>query len=56
MIIKTSLCLFLHKNMHCGYSLEASRRGASNEYLQCMFFMAKLSMKTAEIRCVFDDI
>ena len=24
---------FLHKNVCCGYSLEASRRGASNEYL-----------------------
>ena len=29
--------LFLHKNIHCGYSLEAPRRGASNEYPQHMF-------------------
>ena len=30
-------CLFLHENMSCGYSLEAPRRGASNEYPQLMF-------------------
>ena len=29
--------LFLHENIHCGYSLEAPRRGASNEYPQHMF-------------------
>ena len=29
--------LFLHKNICCGYSLEAPRRGASNEYPQHMF-------------------
>ena len=29
--------LFLHKNICCGYSLEAPRRGASNEYTQHMF-------------------
>ena len=29
--------LFLHKNIYCGYSLEAPYRGASNEYPQHMF-------------------
>ena len=29
--------LFLNKNICCGYSLEAPRRGASNEYPQHMF-------------------
>ena len=29
--------LFLHENICCGYSLEAPRRGASNEYPQRMF-------------------
>ena len=29
--------LFLNKNIRCGYSLEAPRRGASNEYPQHMF-------------------
>ena len=29
--------LFLHKNMYCGYSLEAPHQGASNEYPQHMF-------------------
>ena len=29
--------LFLHENICCGYSLEAPRRGASNEYPQHMF-------------------
>ena len=31
------LFLLCHKNIRCGYSLEAPRRGASNEYPQCMF-------------------
>ena len=29
--------LFLHENICCGYSLEAPRQGASNEYPQYMF-------------------
>ena len=29
--------LFLHENICCGYSLEAPRQGASNEYPQHMF-------------------
>ena len=29
--------LFLHKNIGCGYSLEAPHRGSSNEYQQPMF-------------------
>ena len=29
--------LFLHKNIHCGYSLDVPRRGTSNEYPQYMF-------------------
>ena len=29
--------LFLYKNICCGYSLEAPRRGTSNEYPQHMF-------------------
>ena len=29
--------LFLEENIRCGYSLEAPRRGASNEYPQRMF-------------------
>ena len=29
--------LFVHENICCGYSLEAPRRGASNEYPQLMF-------------------
>ena len=29
--------LFLKENICCGYSLEAPRRGASNEYPQHMF-------------------
>ena len=30
--------LYLHKNISCGYSLEVSWRGASNEYPYCMFY------------------
>ena len=29
--------LFLHKNIYCGYSLEAPQTGTSNEYPQHMF-------------------
>ena len=32
-----NIFLFLHENICCGYSLEAPRRGASNEYPQHMF-------------------
>ena len=31
------LFLFLHKNIRCGYSLEAPQLGTSNEYPQHMF-------------------
>ena len=37
MIIKQWLCLILHKNICCGYSLESPRQGDSNEYPQHMF-------------------
>ena len=30
------LCLFLHKNICCGYSLESSRRCDSNEYAEAI--------------------
>ena len=39
MIILGYFFLFLHKHICCGYSLEAPRRVASNEYPQHMFFM-----------------
>ena len=29
--------LFLFRNIDCGYSLESSRRGGTNEYPQSMF-------------------
>ena len=32
MIIGAIVFLYLHRNRCCGYSLEAPRRGASNEY------------------------
>ena len=32
------ICLFLFKNIECGYSLEPPRRGGSNEYPQFMFW------------------
>ena len=31
--------LFLIQNIHCGYTLEPPRRGGSNEYPQCMFWI-----------------
>ena len=34
----TLLVLFLLKSIDCGYSLEPSRRGGSNEYPYSMFF------------------
>ena len=38
-IILGYLFLFLLKNICCGYSLEAPRRGASNEYPQHIFLL-----------------
>ena len=32
-----NIFLFLHENICCGYSLEAPRQGASNEYPQHVF-------------------
>ena len=29
----------LAQNIHCRYTLEPPRRGGSNEYLQCMFWI-----------------
>ena len=37
MIFSGIFFLFLHKNISCGYSLEAPQQGASNEYPQHMF-------------------
>ena len=37
MIILEIFFLFLHKNICCGYSLEAPHQGASNEYPQHIF-------------------
>ena len=39
MIIMGSFSPVLHTNICCGYSLEAPRRGASNEYPQHMFLL-----------------
>ena len=36
-IIKGLFCLFFHKNIYCGYSLESPCRGDSNVYPQYMF-------------------
>ena len=38
MIILEKIILFLHKNICCGYSIEAPRRGASNEYHNICFY------------------
>ena len=38
MIIKG--CLFLHKNICCGYSLESPWRGDSNQYPQHTFLLS----------------
>ena len=35
--IHTIFFLFFHENISCGYSIEAPRQGASNEYRQHMF-------------------
>ena len=36
-MIKGLLCLFLHKNVCCGFSLESLHCGDSNEYLESTF-------------------
>ena len=35
---KSTDLIFLHEKIHCGYSLEAPRWGASNEYPKYMFY------------------
>ena len=40
-IILVKFSPILHKNMYCGYSLEASHRGTSNEYNSMCFHREK---------------
>ena len=37
LILKTGV--HFSQNIHCGYTLEPPRRGGSNEYPQCMFWI-----------------
>ena len=41
MIILGYVFLFLHNKICCGYSLEAPRRGASNEYHNICFMVKR---------------
>ena len=41
--------LFLHVNIHCGYSLEVPHWGTSNEYPQCMFVVYEIRKKSEGI-------
>ena len=43
--------LFLNENICCGYSLEAPRRGASNEYPQHMFSRAQDGIQLTTVQC-----
>ena len=36
---KTDTFNIIVQNIHCGYTLEPPRRGGSNEYPQCMFWI-----------------
>ena len=47
--------LFLHKNIRCGYSLEAPQRGASNEYHNTGFYHRVLLMDTHNI-CLYGEL
>ena len=50
--------LFLNKNICCGYSLEAPRRGASNEHPQHMFSLRnkKYIMWIPSLICSYDQV
>ena len=49
-----NIFLFLHENICCGYSLEAARRGTSNEYHQHMFLWRnKKNIKTFGLKTAF---
>ena len=45
---QVNIFLFLHENICCGYSLEASRRGTTYEYPQHMFLSRNKNKKSAE--------
>ena len=52
MIIKGKFSIVLHKSIRCGYSLESSQRGDSDEYPQRMFLWRnneKLSLNYLQI-------
>ena len=44
------LFLFLHKNIWCGYSLEAFQQGASTEYLHGFWWRNKKNISTFQLR------
>ena len=48
--------LFLHKNTRCGYSLEAPRWGASNEYSQHMFSWRNKKNIIPPLICSYADL
>ena len=50
-VIFFSFFLFQHKNIYCGYSLEAPWQGASNEYPHYMFCKALLMSTTILCFC-----
>ena len=48
--------LFLLKNIDCGYSLEPPRQGASNKYLQSMFWAEIWKNHNFYLKTSFDEI
>ena len=41
-VLKTTFCLFLHRNISCGYSLKPHQLSASNEYPQFIFLQKNM--------------
>ena len=43
-------------NIHCGYSLEPPRRGGSNEYPQCTFWIKNKTIRNTSAKPSFSSI
>ena len=57
MIIKGLFSLFLHKNIHCGYSLESPQRGNFNEYTPHMLWvLIRITSLSTHYICFYGEL
>ena len=53
---KCDIFNILAQNIHCGYTLEPPRRGGSNEYPQCMFWIKNKKIRFTPLKPQFFNV